>query len=438
MSTHMGTILFSYDQMISLKKLQIISKQKHLFDVMHTFYDAWRKDYNTPYASLRLVFDQDMYQEIEDRVEEKKKLNPTVLIVVGIGGSALGAKAIHQAIRGRFYHANNPKLRVYFVQTIDSDRLATIITVIRQELQQGNAVVINVITKSGTTTETLVNFEVLLAVIKEYRVDYANLIVVTTDEDSPLALRAQKEQFTLLLIPKKVGGRYSVFSAVGIFPLLLAGINTRMLCAGARSMIEASYTDILEHNMPLMSALLLHEHYKSGCTINDMFIFSVDLEAVGKWYRQLMGESIGKEYNKYGQKVSVGITPTVSLGTIDLHSVAQLYLGGPRDKFTTFVTVEYPHESIAVPSQVENDLRNKPLSDIMKSFVQGTQKAYRKNGRPFCTVTLPEKNEWYLGQFLQYKMLEIMYLGYLLEVDPFDQPNVELYKQEVRLLLNGV
>lgn len=435
MTKHTDTILFSFDQTVSLQKLERLSQEKKVYQLMHTMYAACKKDYSTVYASLRMVFDEQLYTAIEKVVLEKKKLQPTVLIVVGIGGSALGAKAVHQAIRGRFYHATNPSLRVYFVQTIDSDRLATIITVVKQELSQGHAVLVNVITKSGTTTETVVNFEVLLAVIKSYRKDYADLIVVTTDEGSPLAVRAKKEHFALLYIPKQVGGRYSVFSAVGIFPLLLAGINTHALCAGARAMIETSYTQKLEHNMPLMSALLLYDHYKNGCTINDMFIFSVDLEAVGKWYRQLMGESIGKEYNIYGKKVSVGITPTVSLGTIDLHSVAQLYLGGPRDKFTTFVTVEQSDTLVQVPANASM-IPNKKLSDIMRSFVQGTQRAYKKNNRPFCTITLPQKNEWYLGQLLQYKMLEMMYLGHLLEVDPFDQPNVELYKQEVRILLN--
>ena len=148
----------------------------------------------------------------------------------------------------------------------------------------------------------------------------------------------------------------------------------------------------------------------------------------------MMGESIGKELNKSGERVLIGITPTVSLGTIDLHSVAQLYLGGPRDKFTTFVTVEAGHEEIKIPAEA-SCLQNKTLVQLMHAFVQGTQIAYQKNNRPFCTLTLPRKNEFFIGQFLQYKMLEIMYLGYLLEVNPFDQPNVELYKQEVKNIL---
>ncbi len=397
---------------------------------------AHDQKYQTRFASLWLPFDKELKANVDTLVKEKLKMNPTVLVVIGIGGSALGAKAVHQAIRGRFYHANSPKLRVYFLQTIDSNRVATIIQVLEKELAQGNNILINVVTKSGTTTETVVNFEVILSVLKKYRSDYQKLVVVTTGKDSPLWKRAEVEQFDALEIPELVGGRYSVFSPVGLFPLAIAGLDIKELLRGAQLGVTMGLSQTLEKNYALVSALLLYVHYQHTITIHDMFIFSVDLEAVGKWYRQLMGESIGKERNTHGERVLAGITPTVSLGTIDLHSVAQLYLGGPRDKFTTFVMVENGHKKITIPHTAPNYLQNKTLSDLMHAFFDGTQIAYQKNDRPFCSVMLPEKNEFFIGQFLQLKMIEIMYLGYLLEVDPFDQPNVELYKKEVKKIVN--
>jgi glucose-6-phosphate isomerase len=153
-----------------------------------------------------------------------------------------------------------------------------------------------------------------------------------------------------------------------------------------------------------------------------------------------MAESIGKEHNKNGDQVLAGITPTVSLGSVDLHSVAQLYLGGPRDKFTTFLTVSKSNQTVIIPDMPEfknqfPDFNNKTFSSIMDALVKGTQTAYLKNNRPFCSVVVPQKNEFFIGQFLQFKMMEIMYLGFLLHVDPFDQPNVELYKRETRTIL---
>lgn len=434
----MKQLHFSFQEtsQITVSYLKQIAQEKKIDIHCDHIETEFAQKYQTRFASLWLPFDQELKKNIELLVKKKLRLKPTVLIVIGIGGSALGAKAVHQAIRGRFYHAGNPTLRVYFLQTIDSNRVATIIQVLEKELKQGNNVLINVITKSGTTTETIVNFEVILAVLKEYRSDYQELVVVTTGKDSPLWERAEREKFDLLDIPKNVGGRYSVFSAVGLFPLAIAGINTEQLIKGAQSGVTLGLSKNLEKNSSLLSALLLYVHYQNTITIHDMFIFSVDLEAVGKWYRQLMGESIGKELNTHGERVLAGITPTVSLGTIDLHSVAQLYLGGPRDKFTTFVTVKNGHKKITIPATAPHYLQNKTLSDLMHAFVEGTQIAYQKNDRPFCTVTLPEKNEFFIGQFLQLKMIEIMYLGYLLEVDPFDQPNVELYKKEVKNIVD--
>jgi glucose-6-phosphate isomerase len=171
-----------------------------------------------------------------------------------------------------------------------------------------------------------------------------------------------------------------------------------------------------------------------------MFVFSHQLRSVGAWYRQLMGESIGKERDRQGNIVERGITPTVSVGSVDLHSVGQLYLGGPRDKCSTFITIEKNKHELIIPHLAEFEqsvanIQGKSVSSILEAIVQGVKTAYTKHQRPFIALMLPEISAWHIGELLQFKMIEMMYLGYLLEVNPFDQPNVESYKIETRKLL---
>lgn len=395
-------------------------------------------DYKTVYASVQLPFDDDLLARVQSVIQQKEKLSVRVLLVIGIGGSSLGAKAVLQAIQGRIVvPGKSGTLRIYFAETVDSDRMHTLLSICEQELLDGRNILVNVVTKSGTTTETIANFYVVLALLKRYRpVEYAQLVVVTTDAGSPLADYAQKENFTLLEIPKLVGGRYSVFSAVGLFPLGMAGIDLGQLRAGAAQMVQCCLDPALEKNPALMGALIHYYHYRHGIMMSDMFLFSVDLEGVGKWYRQLLAESIGKEFDTEGKQVLVGITPTVSLGSIDLHSVAQLSLGGPRDKYTTFVTVQKSKHTIVIPEE-SFACKGKTFSEVMDALVEGTKRAYLKNGRPFCSIVLSEKNEWSIGQFLQLKMMETIYLGFLLDINPFDQPNVELYKREAQKILGN-
>lgn len=435
---------FDYNQSASIHEhvIKSVAFDYDLESEVHAFKETLdRGTYSNPRSSVLLPFDRALHDQTKRVAQQKKLLAPTVLVVVGIGGSSLGAKAVHQAIHGRFYHANEPVLRVYFAETVDADRMFTILTVLEKELIKGHAVLITVITKSGTTTETIANFHVLLSLLIKHRPhDYKEYIVAITDKDSPLWRFASEEGYALLPIPKVVGGRYSVFSPVGLFPLLMAGVDTDLLLQGAQESVARCTNFCFETNPALMSALLQFIHYKRGISISDLFLFSVDLESVGKWYRQLMGESIGKEFDKNGKKVGAGITPTVSLGSIDLHSLAQLYLGGPRDKFTTFVTIETTAHQITINpelyiEQVCSNLRGKRFDEVMYALVEGTKRAYLKNDRPYCSVVLPEKTERYIGQFLQFKMMEMVYLAYLLHVDPFDQPNVELYKRETHALL---
>ena len=436
------SLTFSYKTTAQLEfaQLEAVAVKHTLGSAIETLQKARQQQYATPYASINLVDDEYNLATIETLVVKKQALQPTVLIVIGIGGSCLGAKAVDQALRGSFAHLNNG-LRVYYAQTVDADYTAGLIHIMEQEFQKGNCVLLNVVTKSGTTTETIANFQVLLAVLQQqFPTTYQDYVVVTTDKDSVLYSIAQQERFAVLEIPKQVGGRFSVFSAVGLFPLMMLSVDTTALLQGAADMLQQCLQTDLHTNPAALSALINFMHYRNGYALHDLFLFSVDLEGLGQWNRQLLAESLGKEHDSNGKQIFTGITPTVSIGTADLHSVAQLYLGGPRDKFTTFITVENnQHESI-VPllPRFQNQfshLQQKSFATLMHATVEGTKKAYQNNQLPFCSLIFPQKNAYYLGQFMQMKLVETIYLAHLMQVNPFDQPHVELYKQETHKLL---
>jgi glucose-6-phosphate isomerase len=349
--------------------------------------------------------------------------------------------AVHEMIYGRRYNELNSAMRVYYVDTVDSDALYDMLELVQHELKQGREVVINAISKSGTTTETIVNFELFYDLLKKYRpFDYHASMVITTDEGSKLWQFGTQEGITCLAVPQHVGGRYSVFSAVGLFPLGLIGVDIDALCAGAQDSVTRCTSMTMQENYAVQRAAVLYAHYQQGKMIHDSFMFAVDAESLGKWYRQLMGESIGKADDREGKQVRIGITPTVSIGSTDLHSVGQLYLGGPRDKVTTFVAIEQPKHTVIVPEYASFDklvakIQGKSVVSILNAILYGVRAAYIRAGLPFMTITMPEKHARYIGQLMQMQMLEIMYLGYMFNIDPFDQPQVELYKTETRKIL---
>jgi len=402
--------------------------------------DVLGTGYETDCASINLPFDKNIVSEVNQLIAEKRKFDPAFLIVIGIGGSNLGTIAIHKAINGILYNDKNPALKVYFVDSVDTDYVNGILELVERKLKSGKNILVNVVTKSGTTTETVANFEIFLGLLKKYKKEkYNDYIVAITDKGSKLWDFAKENDISSLAVPKKVGGRYSVFSAVGLFPLGFIGLDIEGLQEGAKDSVDNCTSEDVSINYAALSASIVYYHYTRSINIHDTFIFSKSVYSFGQWYRQLVGESLGKKYNKKGEVVNVGITPTVSLGTTDLHSVAQLYLGGPYDKFTTFVTVK-PKKDVYVPKidafeQFVENIQSKSVSFIMNSIIGGVREAYKKDKRPFVVVDIPEISAYSMGQLLQWKMLEVMYLGYLLGVNPFDQPQVELYKKETREIL---
>jgi len=424
--------------LVSKKDLAIIFEK--LKNEIINIKDSLDHEYEDKYGSINLPNDYDMVKKIKNLIEIKKKLNPKYIIVIGIGGSNLGTLAIQEALLGKYYNLKDSNIKIFYADTVDSDQLNDIIDIIEPALKKGEKILINCISKSGGTTETISNFEIFIDIIKKYIKEYKKYIIVTTDEDSKFWRFAKEKGFDVLGIPKNVGGRYSIFSAVSLFPLGLIGLNIDKILEGALAMRDICLSLDIDKNIASRSACYIYKYYKMGFNIHDLFLFSPDFESIGKWYRQLIGESIGKEYSKDNKQIFCGITPTVSIGSTDLHSMAQLYLGGPYDKFTTFIRINKNKSTLKLPnfdeySTLVNNIQLKKISEIMDAIFYGTKKSYQKGKRPFLEIVFPDKYESSIGQFLQYKMIEIMYLGFLLNVNPFDQPNVEDYKNETKSVL---
>jgi glucose-6-phosphate isomerase len=397
-------------------------------------------DYVTDEASLNLPFDDVMIESVINLAEEKVSPELQYVFVVGIGGSNLGTKAIYDALYGYRDLVASYRAKLVFVDTINDAQLHFYTEQLIPSLQSAEQYLLVTISKSGGTTETVANTEILLASLKEKLGDFKDRTVVITDEDSAFWRSAESAGLAKLAIPSKVGGRYSVFSAVGLFPLAAIGVDIKSLIQGAKDIRPDCLNTQMDNNPALQSAALMAYAVADGKIINDTFLFNSELESLGKWYRQLLGESIGKEYNRAGEQVHVGITPTVSIGSTDLHSVGQLYLAGPKDKLTTFVYSNQLKQALTVPvdrvfPNTVSMIDGKTSADIMAAIFGGVKIAYNKNQLPFMEVELAGITAYELGAFMQFKMIEMMLLGHLLNVNPFDQPNVELYKIGTKQLL---
>ena len=432
---------FSYTHAL-VDDIDIIPYISIIEDEISNMKQAFDRTYMDERCSINLAFDELMIKQVTNLVKKKQQLNPEYLIVVGIGGSNLGTIAVQQALLGRMYNEKEPSLKILYADTVDADQIYDIITLIEATLKNRQHILLCGISKSGGTTETIANFEILVNLLESYEKKASDYVVVITDDQSKLMHLAQEKDYDVLTIPKKVGGRFSVFSPVGLFPLSMLGVDIKKIREGAKDMVIRCLNTDIKNNPAAMSALLIYHHYLQKKNIHNLFLFSTDLESIGRWYRQLMAESIGKEYDRQGKKVYTGVTPTVSIGSVDLHSMAQLYLGGPFDKFTTFIQIHQFNHQITIPDKPElnslvKGIQCRGISEIMNAIYSGTIKAFEKEKRPFVEIELSDKSEISIGQFLQMKMMEIMFLGALMNVNSFDQPNVESYKVETRSVLES-
>ena len=222
----------------------------------------------------------------------------------------------------------------------------------------------------------------------------------------------------------------------------MLGLEIEKLLEGAKKARTNCLKDKFSENPATKSAATIYENNEQGKAIHDLFLYGKDFETIGDWYRQLTAESLGKETKRDGEKIYNGITPITSIGSTDLHSMLQLYLGGPDDKLHSFVWTEKNKQKLSIPEKPEyenlvNDIQNLEMKEIMEAIYKGVNKTFESQERPFNLIELPDKTEKSIGAFMQFKMIEIMYLGALMEVNPFNQPNVEQYKKETHKILKN-
>ncbi len=409
-------------------------------DVIKSMNDSASRGYDDDRASINLPFDNKAADKIMDVAQGKRELNPKGLVVVGIGGSILGARAVQEAVSGKLRNQCDPGMKVLYAGNADPCLIRDIKEVMESILESGGDVILNVVSKSGATTETLANFQLLVDLLSKHRSDYSKYVVATTERESGLWNLAVREDFDLLEIPEKVGGRFSVYSPAGLFPLALSGVDIDKLLEGARVMRDRCLKGGIRDNPAALGSIVTYLNHMRGNSTYNLFLYSEDFESIGGWHRQLVAESLGKEYNNKGERVFEGLTPLTCIGSRDLHSMAQLLLGGPYDKLTSFIKINGGDSGVNVPlnpvySGLVDGIQGKSLDSIMDAIYEGVKVSFRKRDRPFTEVVLPDRGAASVGAFLQYKMMEVMYLGSLLDVNPFNQPNVESYKEESRRIL---
>jgi len=389
-------------------------------------HEASTEWYDQPESLIRLPYDQAYGALIDGAVAALLSHDPAATIVCGIGGSHLGAAAVSQFLGP----TNRPLI---FADTVDTDLLTTIVARIEAYAHAGRTVILLIISKSGATIETRANGTLLYRVMQEcYHSRAPELTRVIADYGAPMSAEAAAVGIDTIPVPRAIGGRYSVFTAVGMVPLLLAGHDRTALWHGAAAGYEAAVHEQPD-NPAIVGASIRYAHAAQGATIHDTFIFGSDGRGLGEWYRQLLGESLGKKENLSGQVVETGITPTVSIGSNDLHSVTQLYLAGPRDKTTTFIFCEPRAAALPIPAGIfSRGLGAQPTTtSVYDALCDGTRAAFSRAERPYDLWRL-SYSAHDAAYFMAIKMVEVLYEAYLMEINPFDQPQVELYKEEIR------
>ena len=373
----------------------IISHEKKIIDTVS----------NLP--ALNIIFDQNKLAETK-KIIENYKLNKKKIILFGTGGSNLGARSLYNI-------NNNKKINIEFYDNVDPYTFDKFFENI--DFKTTGFIIIS---KSGSTPETLAQFASLyqLALQKNNIEELlSNILIITEFKESPLYKISKEKKCLVLEHDNEIGGRYSIFSNVGIVPAILSGINVSELYNGAKEIFNN-----IEKNSALDLSKYLCGDKQKQFTSNVIMTYSDNLYFFGKWYLQLWAESIGK--NKKG------ITALHSIGTTDQHSQLQLYLDGPNDKFFTFITTNHINKGPKLNNDIfENTeidyFQNKKIGDLMDAEQKATIETFRINKFSFREIFLPKVDEINIGKLLSLSMIETIAACIYLDVNPFDQPAVE-------------
>lgn len=364
------------------------------------------------------------------------------VLVLGIGGSALGGMAMTEALLKPYWNLLSEEQRdgmprIFFLDNIDPDTMTGLL-----DFLDLSKTLVNVITKSGSTAETMSQFMIVKDRLeKELGDNYRYNIVATTDKRTGILRQiAEQEGYKTFVVPDDVGGRFSVFSAVGLLPMALVGIDIDAVVNGIKDMDLALKNTDIKENIAAQNALI---HYlmdtKKGKNMSVMMPYSSRLKYVSDWYVQLWAESLGKNKDNEGNDVHVGPTPIKALGATDQHSQIQLYNEGPNNKIINFIRVENFDNILEIPNIFEytgiNYLAGKTVNQLMNAEADSTRVALADYERPTVTISIPKVDAYNLGQLLYMFEVQTAIAGALYNINTFNQPGVEQAKNYTYALM---
>jgi glucose-6-phosphate isomerase len=394
----------------------------------------------TPYRDL--PYDERTPQQVKGLVAELKD-GCENLVVLGIGGSALGNIALQTALNPYMYNLDEKQRtgpRLFVFDNVDPSQLASFFKWIGDKLEK---TVFNVISKSGRTAETASQFMIIRQILldKLGTDGYKNQVVATTDpKQGTLHNIVAHDGLRSLEVPEGVGGRFSVLSAVGLFSAAMCGIDVDSLLAGARDMDARVSNEDFYRNPAAINAAIHYEFYNRGKRISVMMPYSYALKDLADWYRQLWAESLGKANDLSGNEVHIGPTPVKALGATDQHSQVQLYREGPNDKLFTFLQVDNFERNLKIGPAPDcapelGFLAGADLSRLLNSEKKATEYALLQSCRPCLTIIFQQVNAHAVGQFIYLFEVTASLTAALFGINPYDQPAVELGKEATFALM---
>ena len=407
---------------------------------IHTHMAAERKAGRLKFRDL--PYDEDMLAGIAREVEHFRD-RCEVLIVLGIGGSALGNIALQSALNPYTYNLMSDRTRpgpqLFVLDNVDPDQIKAVVDLVTPKIKK---TIVNVISKSGETAETASQFILFRDLLqsklgKKYK---ENVLATTDPTGGTLREIATGEGYRTLEVPEGVGGRFSVLSAVGLFSAAMCGIDVDALMEGAADMDKRLKDPDVYKNAAAMLAAVHYALDEKGKSISVMMPYSTSLYYLADWYRQLWAESLGKQHGLKKKNVYAGQTPVKALGTTDQHSQVQLYREGPNDKVITFLEVERFGTKLAIPSSMKDVptldyLAGANFQTLINSEKLGTEYALLESQRPTMTVTFPQISPQTVGQFLYLYEVAVSYMGGLYDINTYDQPAVQLGKDATYALM---
>jgi glucose-6-phosphate isomerase len=399
-----------------------------------------RKDGKTPFRDL--PYNKRISMRV-NAVAKTLRSKCDYLVVLGIGGSALGNIALDTALRPFLPNPGDKQSKrpqLFVLDNVDPVQFGSFLDYIKPVLKR---TVFNVISKSGRTSETAAQFMIVREMLIEAlgKAGYRRRVVATTDANSgTLRTIADSDNLQTLEVPDGVGGRFSVLSAVGLFSAAMCGINIRQLLAGAMDMDKRVSCKDFRKNPAAIDAAINYHYYTHGKPISIMMPYSFALKDMADWYRQLWAESLGKNRDLTGNEIEIGPTPVKALGTTDQHSQVQLYREGPNDKLFTFLQVNNFSEDVEIGPEPDcapelGFLAGKKMSTLLNSEKLATEYALLESKRPCLTVLFDKVNAYTVGQFIYLFEVTTSFAGALFNINPYDQPAVELGKEATFALM---